>query len=336
MKINLFLYMLISCFFITTIIIFFSNSDFLDKTEWKQIYINNKEMCLSNVIIKENWWIETFFHRPKNLYNWIDNISKNIENYLELLREENAYEIWKNYINKNNCNKIKEENLSNSFINFYSKDELFKYIWCNIYLDKEKQAESIIETSYEKYREINIWWWLSTLENKVWSYWEEISIYKEIRNFNWYINWPYVVWNEIREIWWWWVCWVSTVAYQAFSLINWIEITERHNHNIIDINTFWTIWFDSSIFWDWTTPTKDLKAKNNHWKIFIIWISEWNKELDYYNYWIRLYTWNKFKKNEIIFSEIYKLWNRYCIDKILKKYSWEKEKITSCYFEIKE
>ncbi len=286
--------------------------------------------------INKDMTVDIMPHQSQNLYSSILNHKPYIKTHLDKLRDKYTKEISTNYINKEACNNIKEQkNFWLNFITSYDKQQLKKFIWCYIFLNPKNQIISQIDTDYEEYRKINIWWWLSTINWKIWKKWEKLSIYENIKEFNWYIKWPYVVWNEIRKIWWWWVCWVSTAAYQVFSKAVDIDIIERHNHSVLDINTFGTVWFDSSIYWDWENPEIDLKAKNNHWKIYIKKISKAEKENDKYKYWVILYSWKTFEKNKITFSDKYTKWNRTCVDKLLN-YKNSTNVITSCYLKIKD
>ncbi len=297
---------------------------------------NKAKKCSKKIIINDDLSIDINTHRAKSLYKSILENKKYINLHLDKLWNKYTKEIWKNYINKTSCENLKSENpFIKKTITWYNKTDLKKFIWCKTYSDKERQIDSLINTSYEEYREVNIWWWLSTLENKVWNKWEEISIYDYIKQFRWYIEWRATVWWEEVRIWWGWICWVSTAAYQVFAESVDLDILERHNHSILSIDAFGKPGFDSSIFWDWENAELDLKAKNNHWKIFIDTISEANKDNDSYKYWMKLYSWKPFRKYDISFSEEYENWYRTCVDKILS-FEGEEKRIDSCYVQIKD
>lgn len=318
-----------------------SCKDLQDGVTWEDLYqdYNLNQRILDNQLKK---FLGCYSHQNYTMFDLLEDREKRSEfsNRLDNLWSNNTKDIWKNYINRNSCKELKtnklysseEESNKNGIL---SDKTLKKYIGCNMKKNKKYQVSSTITADYKEYREVNIWWGLNTMQDKVRKEGETISVYDYLTQFDGYIDWRAVIEWEKVMVWWGWVCGVSTVAYRVFSELVDVEVLERHNHSILNIDSFGKKWFDASVFWDWVTPDLDLVASNNHWKIFVDTISEPDKQNNKYKYWMKLYSWQPFEKYDISFSDAYEENWRTCVDKILKNQSKERE-VQSCYVDIIE
>ncbi|UFX82909.1 VanW family protein [Candidatus Absconditicoccus praedator] len=284
--------------------------------------------------------IKLIFNNDNNIYENIKEISDkdDIKQLLDKTREKKHHKIGKDYINETSCNKLKNKNPINNPAQIIQEkiipqEDIKKFIGCYIYSNPDHQIKSKIQTSYEEYRDVNIGGGLSTLKNKTWEKGEVISIYDYLKLFNGYIEGRATVNGEKVMIGWGGVCGVSTAAYQVFAEAVDIKILERHNHNILNIDSFGRKGFDSSVFGDGTNPDLDLVAQNQHGKIFVDIIDKANKEQNKYSYGMKLYSWKPFEKYDISFSEEYEKNGRTCVDKI-KEHPKQSKTVTSCYIDI--
>jgi len=230
----------------------------------------------------------------------------------------------------------------------YVKLPLDKYLWCYIKKNKNKYIFKYeLDTIYHKYRTINIWNWINWLTG-FYDYWDTINVFEWIRkNKDKYVKWYALIysWNKVESklVYWWGLCWVSTIMYQTLSKIKWMKIEKVYHHMNFYYSYYWQLpWTDSTVYFsnNFEKPYKNLIIKNYFWPIYIDYfdkIAKWRWWKRDFHYWLKVYSlwlWFNFydvkliKKYERNWKKCYTVW---FFDKKTNNLVYTR---TSCYFNV--
>lgn len=293
--------------------------------------------------ISSSYWYNSNNYTLYNLYQQL-NSYPSINNYFNKVWNKNTELIWEKYINKEQCNFLKDVKINLNNFNKKYLIELFYtnvnyYIWCNIYENSNKQKINNINTKSARYRIYNITEWLRRLPKIIRPYYT-YSVYNSLfenDNKN-YVDWYALIYNkdekkiEDKKVYWWGLCWVATITYQSLFNIQSINILKRYSHSQFYPLYYNKNWQDATIFWSWWYVYKDLKFISYHnsnifLKPFYNTKEKW--KYWYFTYWIKLYSFEPFHKWYVITKKIWKK----CFENYIYYTKYTKT-IKSCYQDI--
>jgi len=281
----------------------------------KSLFYNEFEKNVPLLI--EYWNNDTV--KIGNEINHCDNVIKKIN----MISDINSW-TWNIYL-QNNWFEI-----------FISKENIKSIFAC--YIKEKHYVNTQINTDYATYRKINVWLALDQFNNTVIKHGWKIKAYGKIfKPWLKYVDWLWVKIIDWKpESFWvngWGVCWVSTILYQNSLKTFGMNVESRINHSNYYKIYYWPIvWLDSTIFWFWKTPTRDLVVKNNVWiNVYITTYNFKDKSWKKFSYWVNFFA--PFVQKNKISSDTYKD-KKGCIINTITKADWISYETKSCYKNI--
>ena len=326
--------------------------------EWN-VYLWLNDIITPTPIYVEKEWETILKNGDISLYDLLN------QKY-SLLKEEMLTKYWnenleyiKKYLGKNDkeeCQPLKNITISYNNINslklnnFYlklKKEDMSRYYACLFSDNVYTVNTNTLHTQYLAYRYTNIKKWLDNIHNNIIMPNNDYSIAYNLFAKEWnkkdYVEWDALIYNpktkkiESKKIGGWWLCGISTIAYQTI-LQDWknIDIKQRYPHSQYYQNLYWNnIGLDATIYgWNYKNNKayKDLIFNNKGKSAILIqsFITKPAKWKFYYglNLYSLDYKWNETKPS---FNKLNKNGNCYFTTVKEVKDNTEVIKYKSCY-----
>lgn len=211
-------------------------------------------------------------------------------------------------------------------------EDFFRILACYVLKNKNKYQFSYeIKTYSPFYRQYNIKKWLELFNYYTWRKGEILDIWKILlekdlkTQENLYITWYIIVNQKELKAYGWWLCWVSTLFYQALLRIKDIIFLERRNHSIFYEHLYQEKWQDATIYWNKNKPIITLKIKNNQQDFLIVPYTKGFKKRIFYT-WLKLISLQPIQKVNVKLIKM--VWKCAYVQR-------GEEIIKSCYKELK-